>query len=401
MEKVNILWTAILFSVVSLSMTVIFISTMITYYRRKQSFQRKKMAELASSERKYRVLVNSMNDVVFSVDCNEKIILYNDEFARVFNLNGAKDKLMLSEVLDGETYSMFSQNILDTIQNGTLYSCEHALPINDDTNWFEISFIPQTGDNSDINSVLCIAHDFTIRKNLNIQLLEAITTLESQQAILKDLSKEIIRAQEEERKSISRDLHDEIGQSLTAISFNLEILNQSIQNKDANTSQRLTDSKKLVTKTMQDIHRFVHELRPTLLDDLGLASAINSLARKFSERTGINVSVSDQDSRQQNINANTEIVLYRIFQEALNNISKHSQAKHVKVDLYIEKSWINLSIADDGVGFKISDLSDTITGRGGLGIKGMKERVRLIDGKLDLTSKPEAGTTVFVKAPID
>lgn len=400
MEKIDLWWTLILFTAVSISMTLIFISTVISYYKRKQELQDEKFQAIEKSEKEYRTLVDSMEDAVFVVNKLNQVILWNHRFCSCFGIHKEVRKgIELNQLFPEDVYNKINRYLSKFTGNTKPKLVELNFECDGNNKWFDISFIPQLNEDKKTISILCIAHDFTKRRNLQIQLEDMVSTLKSQQALLKDLSSEMIRAQEEERKSMSRDLHDEIGQTLTAISINLEILNQAVSLSELDISQRILDSKKLVIKTIQDIQRFSHDLRPALLDDLGLESAIQSHARKFSDRTGIKVDVAKSQNYQKLTN-DVEIVLYRIFQEGLNNIAKHAQAKNIMVELETRENTIALSISDDGVGFNIKSLENKAVGKGGLGIKGMRERVKLIGGKLSLTSKERQGTTIYIEAPI-
>jgi signal transduction histidine kinase len=224
-----------------------------------------------------------------------------------------------------------------------------------------------------------------------------VATLKNQQDTLKLLSKEVIMAQEEERARISRDIHDEIGQALTALTFNLELL-KNPENQKEEIEKRIEDCKRLVETTIEDVRRFSYELRPTILDDLGLLPAFQSHARGYKERTGIEIQINvirDIDE----INDELKTVLYRIFQESLNNIAKHAHASRVIIDLTHQGNKLNFKIQDNGVGFNTDAVLNRSIDAGGLGIKGIRERVELIGGKLNLKSKPNKGTELWVSIP--
>jgi len=400
MASIDLLWTVIIGTAVSISMTSIFVLMILKYYRRKRKLEQDNLNTIKESEKEYRTLVDSMEDAVFVVNKLNQVILWNNRFHSCFGIHKEVSKgVGLNQLFSEDAYNQINRYLSKYNGNTNPKSVELNLECDSKNKWFDISFIPQLDEDKKIISILCIAHDFTKRRNLQTQLEEMVSTLKSQQVLLKDLSSEMIRAQEEERKSISRDLHDEIGQTLTAISINLEILNQAVAMSESDISQMVKESSELVVKTIQDIQRFAHDLRPALLDDLGLESAIQSHARGFSDRTGIKVDIAETQNYNK-LTTDIETVLYRIFQEGLNNIAKHAQAENVIVELETRKNSIALSISDDGIGFNIKGLDDKAVGKGGLGIKGMRERVKLIGGKLSLTSKQEKGTTIYVEAPI-
>jgi signal transduction histidine kinase len=285
--------------------------------------------------------------------------------------------------------------------------------------WISTRLIPQFDHHKkSIVSVMGISSDITKQKNLEIELREMVTTLKSQQKTLQDLSQALIRSQEEERTRISRELHDEIGQSLTAISLNLKtIQSQSLNEKVL--AARLSDSHNLVKKTIEDIHRFSTDLRPAILDDLGLIPACKNTIADFQNRTGIKTSVEIYDGIK-NLDPETKTVIFRALQESLNNVVKHAQADEVKVSLQVESGYLVLHVSDNGVGFRVSETSaggsTDATGSGsvsqedngitygpligvGIGLVGMRERAQLVGGSCTLNSAPGSGTTIIVKAP--
>ncbi len=395
------LWCAvIIITAVSIGMTSIFISTILIYYRRKRRLTLEKRVSIGKYEKKYIKLIRSMDDAVFIVDIDKRLLLWNNKFLLCFDIDTKIEKgIKLSDIIDYEDFDSIGKYIDNVVEKTVSQSTEIHHISEGEKKWFGISFIPQLNEGKKTISILCIAHDLTKRRNLQIKIEDMVSTLKSQQALLKDLSSKMIRVQEEERKSLSRNLHDEIGQTLTAININLEIFNQAVSLSKLDLSQRILDCKKLVVKTIQNVQWFAHDLRPTLLDELGLESSILSYARKFSDRTGIKIDITKSQENHKFAD-DVEIVLYRIFQEGLNNIAKHAQAKNVRVELETHENTIVLSIADDGVGFNIKGLENKAVGKGGLGINGMRERVKLIEGKLSLTSKQKQGTTIYVEAPI-
>ncbi|MFH1853461.1 MAG: PAS domain-containing sensor histidine kinase [Candidatus Neomarinimicrobiota bacterium] len=401
MEKIDIWWTLILFTIVSISMTLIFISTVAAYYKRKQELQQDKIKILEISEKKYRSLVESMDDTVLVIGKNHDVLLFNNQIDNAITTDQlVKESVKLGSIFPEEFSSVLRDYFIEVFETRKPVKTEVIYQRDNDKKWLDASFLPQYDEAANIKSVLCILHDLTKRKNLEIELQQAISTLNSQKRMLENLSSEVIRAQEDERKRISRDLHDEIGQTLTAISFNLEYLNHIGLGSEADAADKLNDIKKLVTKSIQDVHRFSHDLRPAVLDDLGFETAIRSHARKFADRTGININFKNI-SIGKDIEDNKQIVLYRIFQEGLNNIAKHSRAGNVLIDLSLKDDSVVMYLSDDGVGFNISSLDNETSGKGGLGLKGMKERVKQIGGKLNLISKPDQGTTIYVEAPIN
>jgi two-component system, NarL family, sensor histidine kinase UhpB len=199
----------------------------------------------------------------------------------------------------------------------------------------------------------------------------------------------VMRAQEEERRRLARDLHDEVNQALTAILLRLEALGQDTPPDRAGEVREL---KRLVNQAMEELLNLARHLRPSALDDHGLTPALEAQLKRFSAATGAAVRlnrVGDPDELPEDI----QTVLYRVTQEALANVGRHAGATAVEVDIEVAPERIELRVRDDGVGFHPGALVGA-AGRGGLGLRGMAERGRLAGGELDVRSAPGSGTTV-------
>src|SRR5436305_7310385 len=200
----------------------------------------------------------------------------------------------------------------------------------------------------------------------------------------------VLRAQEEERRRLARDLHDEVNQALTAILLRLEALSHAAPPE---LNGEVTELKKLVNQAMEELLQLARQLRPSARDDHGLFSAIVGHARRFSAETGIKTDVRTHGD-QVTLETNQEIAIYRIAQEALNNVAQHSGADRVEIDLAAERSGgVQLRVQDEGHGF------DTSHQNGGLGLGGMAERARLVGGRLDIQSGPGQGTALSLEVP--
>jgi signal transduction histidine kinase len=213
---------------------------------------------------------------------------------------------------------------------------------------------------------------------------------------LRRLSSRILRAQEEERTRISRELHDEVGQTLTAINMNLTELRARLTNGDPGLLARLGDSQQLLESSMETVHRFARELRPAMLDDLGLSPAIRSQLNCFSRRTGVETRCRISPIVAK-LDPDRNTVIYRIVQESLNNIAKHAQAGRVEIDIRRQGQSVCVQVRDDGRGFSAGSLPGASQR---LGLLGMQERVKLVAGELTIASEPGRGTTVRALIPL-
>ena len=216
---------------------------------------------------------------------------------------------------------------------------------------------------------------------------------------LRRLSNQVLHAQEAERGRISRELHDEVGQALTAISVTLASLMRNGAVPADMLRHKLNDAQRLVRETMQTVHNFAHELRPAMLDELGLLSALRSCLHGFAERTGLRVQFRG-DAGIEKLDADQKTVLFRVAQESLTNVAKHARASHVGVTIRRVGDGIHLEVADNGGSFHDGARRATKAGHR-LGLLGMQERVRLINGTFVIKAQPGKGTTVRVVIPLN
>lgn len=216
---------------------------------------------------------------------------------------------------------------------------------------------------------------------------------------LRNLSNQILHVQEEERKRISRELHDEVGQALTAISVILATLKNCETGGSGAGGQKLADTQDLLRETMETVHRFARELRPAMLDELGLLPALRSYLKGFASRTGIRVHFRGNPIAEK-LRSDQKTALFRIAQESLTNAGKHACAS--QVELVIRKIYdgVCMEVADNGCSFQV-DLKKTEVSKTRLGLLGMQERVRLIDGEFTIKSRPDKGTTIRVVIPFE
>jgi signal transduction histidine kinase len=206
------------------------------------------------------------------------------------------------------------------------------------------------------------------------------------------LSQRLVAAQEQERKSISRELHDEVGQTLNALLVDAGNLQKRIPESDARSRELLSSIRRLADTSINEVRDIALLLRPSMLDDLGLAAAIQWQAREVSRRSGLAVKVS-AEAEADDLPEGLSVCLYRITQEALQNVARHAQAKTVHIELKENPGRLVLSVHDDGIGFDAENVR-------GLGTVGMEERLRQIGGVLRVTSQPGKGTTVVAEVPI-
>jgi PAS domain S-box-containing protein len=252
--------------------------------------------------------------------------------------------------------------------------------------WFQARIYPVRGERDEIRNVIIMYEDIT-----------------EQQWVTEDLQRlslELMQAQETERKHVSQELHDELGQALTAMRINFDMLQKELPPDSAVVGRgRLAEISMLVDETLEHVRELSHTLRPTMLDEMGLVSTLRWYTSRYAERLGIQVEfeVTDLEDR---LAAEIETTLYRIVQEALTNIARHAQAHRVQLHLAGHESGVSALIEDDGLGFDVQTKLAVGSARPGMGVLGMRERVALWGGTFTIQSWPGQGTRLFVELPL-
>jgi len=214
---------------------------------------------------------------------------------------------------------------------------------------------------------------------------------------LQRLSLQLVRTQESERRHIARELHDEIGQSLTAAQLNLQVLLGITDLTEL--PMRLEDSLALIDRVLQQVRALSLDLRPSMLDDLGLVPALRWYLNRQAERAGFSVELHT-DQTAERYPPDLETTCFRIAQEALNNIVRYARAKYVVVELHQRDQVLHLTVSDDGVGFDVGAALHRAATGGSLGLVSMQERAVLLGGLIQFDSAPDRGTTIFVQLPL-
>ena len=220
-------------------------------------------------------------------------------------------------------------------------------------------------------------------------------TLRQRGQHLQQVLAKVLSAQEEERRRVSLELHDVIGQALTALAMGLERLGQS-QGKEWPRLD-IEALHKLSTDTLSDLRRLSLALRPSALDDLGLLPAIRRYAEQYLGTSGVAVRIASE-GLDERMDPSIEVVVFRVVQETINNIARHSKATKATVTIKHTEDAITATVEDNGVGFDATHISTN--GSGGLGLVGMRERAELVGGRLDVTSQPGRGTSVYLEIPL-
>ena len=266
------------------------------------------------------------------------------------------------------------------------YEAEDWFPaLGKEGRWLHFTASPIRNDLGEIIGAIETLGDVTERKNAEENLRRYL--------------QEITRAQEEERKRIARELHDDTAQDLVILLRQVDKLTLAADNLSPQNAELVEEMRQQTSKIMDGVHRFSQDLRPSVLDDLGLLPALEWLTSDLTEHFGINVDMK-VEGKVRRFSPEIELVLFRVAQEALRNVWKHSGASKANVTLKFGDEKAVLTVEDEGKGFELPGRMDDLTVAGKLGLAGMQERAQLIGGRLSLQSAPGKGTTLTLKVPV-
>jgi len=252
--------------------------------------------------------------------------------------------------------------------------------------------------NNKTAAAIVINTDITDRKFAEEKQEKLLNRLVEAQNLMRTLSRSLIQVQEQERRNIARELHDEIGQSLTAIK--IDMLNIMRYTRSVKIQDQLKDSIQLVEESLNEVRELSLKLRPSILDDLGLLPAIRWYVDRQSQRTGIKGRVITKQI-EENLSPEIQITCYRIVQEAITNIIKHADAGTFSVEFVKKSNDLHLWITDDGIGYDVSLARKKAINGQSSGVLGMQERAELVGGWLDIYSSPKKGTKVYAILPLN
>lgn len=229
------------------------------------------------------------------------------------------------------------------------------------------------------------------------RLFEAVSQQREQ---LRALNTKLTEVQEAERKDLARELHDEMGQALTAIRINLTaIKNELPENCLASLKERLIETEMLTDQTLEQIREMSLNLRPPMLDDLGLVPTLRWYIKRYAKRTNLKTDLVVTGLEHQRLDSRIETTLYRVAQEALTNVAKHAQASTVRLYLQRNDTRVEAVIEDNGRGFNLADVLNRRTPHTGAGLVGIRERVTLLGGEFNIQTQPNQGTRLLIEIP--
>lgn len=355
--------------------------------------RKKAELELADSAQKYRMLFNNANDAVFVTQLS-KLKLYGD-FIEVNEVACKKLGYTKDEFLKLSPSAIISPKFIDEFNKQTerlltnshvIYELVHKakdskhIPVEISSHLFTYEGKP---------TVLSIARDITERKRVEEKLRK--TGLR-----LRNLASHLQTIREEERTAIAREIHDELGQVLTVLKIQITLLSNKLRDDQQELKDKIISISNMIDDTVEKVQRITAKLRPYILDELGLIPAIEWQAQEFQSVTGIKCSFT-LPNFELFLDSEKSTAIFRIFQEALTNIARHSKAKLISISIHLKAETLMLIVKDNGIGIAQEQTKDFKS----LGIIGMKERALILGGEVTVEGIPDKGTEVRVEIPLN
>lgn len=358
---------------------------------------------LLKSNKDIRDINFALNEATIMIKTNrEGVITYaNQRYCDIthYSLNELVGRRLFENNMGGDE-SVIYEYIRDEKRNKNVWRGEIYDHTKDFTFfWLDVTIIPIVSMEGELYQFLVISSDITKRKETEQELQRLNEAkLKKQKYEQKIRSISVITGQEKERKRMSQEVHDGIGQMLTALKFGLE----SFTTDNEKDNQKIKGLKDLLHSTIKEVRRISSDLLPTVLNDFGLEAALKELIGIVQRGTDISITLINQLSMNQRMNKNVEINLYRICQESINNAVKYAGASSITIKLSNDIEFLNIKIEDNGIGFDLEEVEKNIrTQDSGNGLNNMKERAELVNGKLYINSRENQGTSIFVEVPLE
>jgi len=333
---------------------------------------------LEGAEHAYRVLIESMNEGALTLTVDKTILYANQRFAQMV-------RCPLEQVLGGSL-----RRFLSTEDRGVL----RPLMKRARSSGSKIQVLLIAADGSRLPaqiSIRALPRNGDHRASIGMVVTD-MTEVRKSEAMLRELSHRLVNAQESERGRVAGELHDHITQLLCAVGFRSQALADTLSTGEGPSKGEAMKLRHMVGKVAEEVERISRNLRPSVLDELGLLAVLRTTGAEFADRTRVPLKLAYVPLPAR-LSAGTELSLYRILQEALRNVERHAHARHVTVRLRQQGNVVRLVIKDDGIGFDAK-------GTTGLGMLGMHERASYVDGVLRVTSTRSGGTVVDVCIPV-
>ncbi len=347
----------------------------------------KKSNELLTNEKKFREAVDHINALFIIYDSERRVQYLNKTAIRISGKKiedfiGKKDE----EIFPPEFTQAYLPLLLKAFESKSFQTGEREFYYNNKIYYSVVENIPVLDDQNNIHFMIAIWHDVTEQKLYENKLMESKTEL-------KELTHHLNTVRENERASISRDIHDHLGQMLTGMKMDLTMLKKKL-NEGQPPDDKINQLESEINETVKLTRRISEELRPPAIDDLGLLASVDSHIDAFQNRTGIKCNLSSNIGELK-LTDQLPINIFRIIQEALTNVARHSKATKVNINLNVNNSELLLDIEDNGIGFNIDEIQQKT-----FGLLGMRERLGIINASFEFNSKINKGTKISAKIPI-
>jgi len=347
---------------------------------RKQGLQ---MFTLDGADHAYRVLIESMNEGALTLTADKMILYANQCFARMV-------KCPLEQVMGGSFRRFLSAEGRATLRPLLQRPAKSGS---------KIQLLLKAGDGSQIPvqiSIRLLARSGFKHAPIGMVVTD-MTAARRNEELLRTLTHRVVQAQEAERGRVARELHDHITQLLCAVLIRSQTLANKLSVRDGPAKEEALKLREMLGQMAEEVERISHNLRPSVLNELGLVAVLRDTSTEFADRTGLSLKLACVELTAR-LPTNTELTLYRILQEALSNVEKHARARHLTVQLTKQGDIVQLAIKDDGVGFDAEH--HATKGKGGLGLLGMRERATYVGGTLKVKSARYTGTAIEVQIPL-
>lgn len=366
--------------------------------------KRKKIEEKLSNQQSlYKLTMESLNDAIFDYDLSNDDISFSAQWYRMLGYNSFSSRETFEkwlELIYPEDRLSFKKTFVDSVSNTKVFNVEYRmLKADGEYRWILTrgKVVEYDSDNTP-SRVLGTCRDIHLQKMAQEALKRRESVLEESKAELEKLTARLINANEAQRRYLAREMHDEFTQRLAVIAIETGKLEKKLAEKteDVTILDRMSLIKSEILDLSEDIRRLSRHVHPSLLDDLGLVTAIRSEASLVREKRDIEINVIDQGDFE-GLDKDIALAVYRVVQEALRNVVRHSGADYVDILMDVTDGRLNVSVEDNGKGFNVEEAKR----KESLGIISMKERVKLVGGEMSITSESGRGTVVNLEVPID
>lgn len=355
--------------------------------------RRQAQDQVAADEKFLRTMTAALGEGILVQDQRSRLIFMNPEAERLLGWREAElSQLNIHDAIHSPQESSTPHTrelcpILNVSQTGGVYRSYDDIFVRKDGQQFSVSYVvTPIMEQGEIVATVTVFQDITARKRIENELRESRRQLRSLSVFLQTV-------REEERKRIARELHDELGQALTALKIDLDWLGGQHAMQDDKVAEKLRSMGKVLGNTVESVRRIAEDLRPGMLDDLGLAAAIEWQVEQFQERTGIRCKLS-MNRDEFDLDDRVATSVFRIIQETLTNATRHASADVVNITVEENNGEICLEVRDNGKGFQFAPKKRSY------GLLGMRERVNMLGGKMEILSKPGDGTSVRAAIPL-